>query len=393
MSKAINYNFLGQYVAAHRPVSITDKNAMHFPNVDHSGSQNPHFPARPAHYLPVQYFEPTWQDWFVLISGKAVALDSNGHLVPAGIYKNTCTLVYTLEDVKAGTRKPDGTLVTAQDVTDGYTLYEHMSNTAVPGGGGGRTPHVTSNNYPIGYAQYSYWRWHGTPTTGAGILIPSRMREYNWSLQHQVSVCTKYVIEVPVIWHEAVTDTINEGQRWHRLDTRPKVSPAIQFAGANAAAVFSTEVASEADVNGTGDYYINYITGMIYMYTQPTGAITVTFYPEYEGDGSQFTHYENFTGAGAQVNDTVVQPGEFVMPTDNGFGDYTVWDGNDPREIIGQVLHIDSNWPNSGLSKVAAPGMIDHIYDAVPSDETQGKNHAMYLTNAYRQMVYINILR
>ena len=66
------------------------------------------FPARPAHYLPVQYMEPTWQDWFVILSGKVVALDSNGHLVPAGISKAGCTLAYTSADVTAGTRKPDG---------------------------------------------------------------------------------------------------------------------------------------------------------------------------------------------------------------------------------------------------------------------------------------------
>jgi len=383
MSKDINYNFLGMYTAEFKSISETDKNSMLSPNVDHSGSQNPHAPFIPAWYLPVQYFEPTWQDWFSILVGKPVALDSNNLLVPAGIYKPTCTLAYTSEDLRAKTRKPNGELVTSSDVSAGHSLYWHMQQAS-----------ITSNNYPIGYAQYSFWRWSATPTTKGGIVNPTRMRNYNWNLQHQVSVCTDYVIEAPVVWHEAVTETVSKDQRWATLQTRPRSTPAVAFSGANAATVFSNLVSSEGDVDSAGDYYINYVTGRISWFTRPTGTITITYYPEYTGDGSEWMHYEHFTGSGDSISDTAPVPGEFVMATNDGYANYTAWDGSDTRERIGQIIFIESGWPNSGLSKVhGPPDMVKSVYDAIPSDQTGGKNHAMWLTNAHSMVAYINVLR
>ena len=139
----------------------------------------------PAAYLPLERFEPTFQDWKVIGAGKPVALDSNGYMVPAGyrlLIKKTLETgtsqgpKYTSVDEQQGVVKADGTLA-----HDGEYVVDAMISAGITVG------------RCAGVASYDAYQLSGEDPTN-----PATYKYHNYNRQTGVAILTDYYLEYPV---------------------------------------------------------------------------------------------------------------------------------------------------------------------------------------------------
>lgn len=147
----------------------------------------------PAAYLPLERFEPTFQDWKVIGAGKPVALDSAGSMVPAG-FKLLLVLgagngpQYTQTDVDHGIVKADGAVASVGDyvvdamITAGVTV--------------GRC---------AGVASYDAYQLSGSDPTN-----PATYKYHNYNRQTGVAILTDYYLEYPVEPFQRIEHTMTE---------------------------------------------------------------------------------------------------------------------------------------------------------------------------------------
>ncbi len=78
----MSFNALGQYTPNHK---AWDHVGNIIPDVENSEGDRPHLgdKARPASWLPVQFYDKHYENWNVVMPGKAVAYDPDGYLMPA----------------------------------------------------------------------------------------------------------------------------------------------------------------------------------------------------------------------------------------------------------------------------------------------------------------------
>jgi len=174
--------------------------AVHKGNQDLSSPWTPNFEISegmrfglnyPAPYLPLERFEPTFQDWKVIGAGKPVALDSNGFMVPAG-YKLLLALgagngpQYTQTDVDHRVLNAQGVLVAAA---------EYVINSMIAGG-------VTVGRC-AGVASYDAYELSGSDPSN-----PATYKYHNYSRQNGVAILTDYYLEYPVEPFERIEHTM-----------------------------------------------------------------------------------------------------------------------------------------------------------------------------------------
>lgn len=112
----------------------------------------------------------------VISTGKVLALDSRGFIVPAGLLLNT-DLAYTQLDVEQGVTKPDGSPAAAGDkVAEAFTAAG-----------------ITVSS-PVGVASYDILRHPG----GNG-ENPLHFNYSNLNYQNKVAFVTDYVLELPLV--------------------------------------------------------------------------------------------------------------------------------------------------------------------------------------------------
>jgi hypothetical protein len=333
------------------------------PQVEHSDSNYPAAEIKPAAWLPVERYDKKFEVYSVIASGKPVALDREGHAVPAGYALSfeqsgaTTILTYTATDYTEGTT--DLTTGVAY-ATNGTTTYTQTQVTTALQSRG----LIDSTEYardfvspPIGYAPYTYFQWVG----GDG-WNPAQYRQHNHNLQHQVAVGTDRVLSAPMVPAQTATETQGGGLAisgggitfgtggWH---TSAGISASTRYSslvssGDNVVAMSlarypvakitdntaitdsastlaaMTEVSSIADVkNGGSDYfYIDYEVGVLFLYEVggnaiPTGfsvANTITYY-----------QYETAATGSADIVQALgnLQPGDYV--TFDSTSNYTKW--------------------------------------------------------------------
>jgi len=93
------FDSLGRYNPTHK---TWDHVGNMIPVVEHSEGIRPHGEFKPAAWLPVQFFDKFFEDYFVVMPGKALAFDNDGRLVPAQYGLSAATITYTDRDVEAG---------------------------------------------------------------------------------------------------------------------------------------------------------------------------------------------------------------------------------------------------------------------------------------------------
>lgn len=180
------------------------------PNFEYSEGIRPAGQYMPAPWLPAVRFNQFFEEFFVLSGGKPVAMDSTGHLVPAGLrleaeaYKTAfdgsgvaaadaqAVVRYTADDVARGLRNAAGNLVVAGEPVV-KSLFNLSGATAVP---------VITISRWVGIAMYNYF---GHP--GGDGENPARFNTHNFNLQNKVGFLCDYVIQVPVVLNQGVYDS------------------------------------------------------------------------------------------------------------------------------------------------------------------------------------------
>ena len=131
-----------------------------------------------APYLPLVRYNEDKFTHVVVGSGKPVALDSNGNVVPAGLRLDTTGIVkYTQVDVDNGVRNAKGELVTV-----GESVTASFADAGITVG-----PH-------IGVAPYDYFRH-----AGGDNLTPTKTTYINFNPQPVIAVLRDYHMQYPVV--------------------------------------------------------------------------------------------------------------------------------------------------------------------------------------------------
>jgi hypothetical protein len=145
----------------------------------------------PAPYLPLERYEPTFQDYKVIAAGKPVALDVDGFMVPAG-YRLLYALgagngpQYTQTDVDHGVLKADGTAAAVND----YVIDTMITESKTVG-------------RCCGVASYDAYQLSGSDPTN-----PATYRRHNYNRQTGVAILTDYYLEFPVEPYERIEHTM-----------------------------------------------------------------------------------------------------------------------------------------------------------------------------------------
>jgi hypothetical protein len=358
------------YVANHK---FYDEMGRITPNVEWSESHRPHFEAQVAPWLPVVRYEKELEAWFVISSGKIVAVDREENLVPAGYRAKfavgvSTALTYTADDYNAGTID----LTTgAAYATNGTTTYTAAQvTTALRSRGLIRSTEYAVDfvSKAIGTASYNYYQAAGTD-----VRNPATYTYHNFKAQELIAVTCDYVIVAPVLPAVATTETMANAivnTASGLLDffdgTSARATGWFGSTAIHGVPRYASDVAAGADIVGymflyspvahitaespitpsvagmtrqvssiktiaaAGDYFIDYEVGMMFLYEADGNAIpspwavtsTITYY-----------HYESGVAAGAARTSSY-----FCATGDLNVGDFVTY--NADSNLIKAVLDI-----------------------------------------------------
>ena len=419
----INAN--GSYAANHR---VHDQIGNNIPTLEASEGNRPWGNFKPASWLPVQFFDKYYSNWFVTLPGKIVGFDNQGRVVPAQYGLASATITYTANDVTSGTL----------DVRTGVTLLIGAIGTfnvsAVSSFMGTGVAMVVGR--PVGVSPYAYLQWSGDGGTLDDGVNPLGYKDHNYNMQHQVAILCDYVLELPIVPAIATTEAITETSNAANISTMVAVSnlpvatgtvrtPFTFSEGAGApgdvATKFLTQKDTVAEVTASGDWNINLITGIITVYS--TGAIGATdyelTYSHYASapTGSSVSVFASALGdlsagdfmkCNADSNWVVATPDPTVVATYTAGADALLLRtmiGDTFADIMGQVLEVENVLDKSSLGKVrtayspplnsSAAGSFPAYagqMDQMPGSATGGVSDKVHYAGASNLVVRINMV-
>jgi hypothetical protein len=393
---------LGRYVTPHKS---WDHVGNMIPVVEHSEGIRPHGEFRPAAWLPVQFFDKYYEEFFVIMPGKILACDNDGRIVPAQYGLSGATITYTANDVEAGVidvRTGSALLTAAIGTFDVSAVTAFLGTT-------GTALAVSS---PIGVAPYAFWQWAGDSSDYDDGFNPAGFRQHNHSLQHQVAILCDYVLELPLVpatvsSAEALTEDTNASN----VSTMDAVSnlpvaantlrtPLTFSEGAGApgdvAARFAIQVDTVADILALGDWHINLTTGVISVWS--SGAIGATDYElTYSHYASAPTSVSKFASAVGNL-----KAGDFLLCDANS--NFAVASTEDFKDIMGQVLEVENVLDKDALARVRtaydslstdAAGSLPAYagqMDQMPGSATGGVSDKVHYAGAANLVVRVNLV-
>ena len=348
----MSFNAIGQLSTSHK---VWDHVGNAIPEVEFCEGQRPAIPYKVARWLPVQFYDKYYEDWWVIMPGKGVAFDNNGHLVPAGLGVTGATIAYTANDVTAGVID-----VTTGVAVAGAVTYDVADIDGTTKDFLGQSGVALSVSPFVGVCQLGYRQWAGDGGDYDNGVNPAGFSKYNYNMQHAVTFLTDYVLEVPLVPAQTSTEGLtftaptagvstNTGDALANLPVaKNTMRTEIEFAdgGSGHSSLFLYEVDSASDVTSTGEWHINLETGIITVYSgsvTPNG-VTVTYYNYASAPtGSNVSKFACALGD--------LDPGDFVkFNVDSNFvlADHTTEDFD---EIVGQIIG-KSTFPQSSLDLV-----------------------------------------
>ena len=174
------FDSLGRYSTPHKS---WDHVGNMIPVVEHSEGIRPHGEFKPAAWLPVQFFDKHFEEYFVILPGKILAADNDGRIVPAQYGLSGATITYTTQDVEAGVLDVrNGNPCNAASVAASPISVSAVSAFM------GRTGVAMAVGAPLGVAPYAYWQWAGDGSAYDDGFNPAGFRQHNHNLQHQVAI-------------------------------------------------------------------------------------------------------------------------------------------------------------------------------------------------------------
>lgn len=338
------FNTLGQYSGTHKTWDHVGNNV---PNIEISPGVRPDF-FKPAEWLPVQFYDKYYENWLVILAGKAVAFDNNGDLVPAGygLASSPLDIVYTQNDIDAG----------VIDVTTGaaVTATKTVTTASVTKFLGGTDALTVSK--PVGIAPYSYLQWAG----GDG-FNPADYRKHNYNMQHGVALLCDWYIELPLVpaklaAAEALSNNTS-ASGVHTLTALANIPVAantartpFEFSGTDKAA-FAVQVSTVSGVVSEGYWHINLDTGVITV-QKAAGPPSARL---------QYYHYKSAPGTVSKFASAVgnLKPGDFVKVDKNS--NFTLDSSATVADTLGQVLK---------RINVKGASLLDRVHTAYASINT-----------------------
>jgi hypothetical protein len=379
------------------------------PDIGVSDGQLPAFEFRPSPWLPVKFYDKKYEDWITVLPGKPVALDPDGCVMPVEYGLTGASVVYTTNDVVAGTIDvATGVAVTTAKTVvlanlsgskDATWTNANAGTGSVTSGFMGRFGESfgdASKKYPIGVAPYPYIKAPG----GDG-FNPVDYYQHNYNRQHLVAVLCDYVIKLPLVPGQAASETVDKTltaanltigtQAGHNrqyalsnttgrydpstgehpvLTTYPVVALALDnypvaknttrtpivLVSDNTADdvsdVLVTEVSSLSGITKQGDFWVDYDVGVIFIYSAAGIALPTSMSG---ASGSlTITYYYNATAPSvvsvfAQVLAGSIKAGDFLKAGTES--NYTLASTEDFKDILGQVLGFIVH-PRGGLDRV-----------------------------------------
>jgi hypothetical protein len=416
------FNSIGQYTGTHKP---WDHVGNILPNVEHSEGERPAIEWKVAEWLPVQFFDKHYENWFVIMPGKVVACDTDGKLCPAGLRiaselsGSGDVVTYTVSDVEAGViNVATGNPVTLAELTDGGSTRGYTKAEIDAAGFLGRAGIAFTVSAPVGVAPYAYLQAMGGDGSN-----PANYRNHNYNMQHQVAVLCDYVLSLPLVpgstSAEALTFALDaqEGGNVYTdsgLANLPvaanTVRTPISFAGGSSATLFVRQVADKSLISGAGDWAIDLDLGHVSVYaaSAPT-AVTCTYY-HYAAAPSSASKFASAIGDlkpgdmvtfDANSNFRIASAANLFLSTPTA-AEVARMNGL----IIGQVLDRDNSQPRSMLDRVktsyspalgtsaagALPGYLGQL-DQMPGSANGGYDSSVHYSGAANTVVRINLTR
>lgn len=383
------------------------------PDIEHSEGERPHLGdgGKVAEWLPVKFYDKYYENWMVVLPGKAVALDPDGRLMPAEYGLTGASVVYTQNDVDNGvvdvatglavTVPKTVVLANLDGVRDATWTRDNAGTGSVTSGFLGRFGQDfgdAARKYPVGVAPYAYPQWAG----GDG-FNPSQYRQHNYNMQHRAGVLCDYVIKLPLVPAQEANEALDKtatgsalvfGSQniftranaqanadgrydavtgsWPVLDTYPVIAVALNHEDLAKQTQRTTLVLSSTDtsddmsgvlvnersalsaVTQAGDYWVDYEKGVVFLYsadgaTLPTQISGATGTP-------RVTYYRLGAAPGvlskfASVLAGGLLPGDFLkVGTESNL--VKADPGSDNfADILGQVLCLETH-PKDSLDRV-----------------------------------------
>jgi hypothetical protein len=425
------------------------------PNVEYSEAHRPHGEYIVADWLPVGRFEKHYENYFVVSSGKIVAFDRTGRVVPAGLktaFAATSGDVLTYAAADVTEKVVDLSTGAVGAAPAGYTRSELGTALIARGLLDAGEAAEDFISFPVGVAPYNYIKWAG----GDG-FNPADNVQHNYNMQHRVAVLCKYVVEMPLVpashsgidltGTAAITDTAISD--WSDADadggwySSTSLGATVRYAtdvtagddivGLNLPVMdlaqntvlspivlptgFTREVASIGEIAQAGDYFIDLDVGMILIFETDGNAAavasgTVTFY-HYESLPSTVSTYACALGD--------LKPGDLVRAdADSNFvkaqviidTDVEVVTSEDPEtsltsvelagllnlcskrqdEIIGQVLDSDLH-PKDYMDRVRTAWPQLGTLDQMPGSASAGLPAQLTYAGGSNKMIRILLLK
>ena len=365
---------VGRYVGNHK---AWDHVGNIIPVVEHSEGVRPHGEFKPAAWLPVQFFDKFYENWFVSMPGKVLAFDNQGRVVPAQYGLDSATITYTANDVDAGVidARTGSTLLLANIGTFNVSAVTDFMGTGV----------TLAISKPSGVAPYVMLKWAGDASSLDDGFNPAAYAQHNYNMQHRVAILCDYVLELPLVPATVSSaEAITQDSRASNVATMNAVSnlpvakntqrTEITFtegAGApgDVATRFAVEKDAAADVAAAGDWHVNLTTGVISVYAAADVGAT-----DYK---VTYSHYasaptgSNVSRFACALGD--LKPGDFVKAnadsnyvkaTPKTYGDGVTNDFDTFADILGQVLEVEDVYDKDALSKVRT------AFDSIGTDAT-----------------------
>jgi hypothetical protein len=386
------FNSVGQYTGNFK---TWDHLGNIMPNVEHSEGERPAGEFKPAAWLPVKFFDKYFEDWIVVTPGKVLCFDNDGKVVPAQYATSGNNIVYTANDVAQGVIdvRTGVALLTANIGTFAVSTVANFM---------GRTGEAMACSKPVGVAPYAYKQWAGGDGSN-----PTQLRLHNYNMQSQVAILCDYVLTLPLVPNSVSAEVVTWGAPSANVSTgsalahlpvaKNTVRTPITFTGTDAA-LFVNQVDTAALVKASGDWNINYSTGVIKVFkTTGSGApVASVTYSTYDTSGTTAVTSEFACAKGN------LKAGQFVKV--DADGNYVVDASPSLDNTVGQVLEV-VDFPRAGLEKVrtaftppintsaagSKPGYAGQM-DQLPGSATGGVPDAVAFSGAANLMVRINLI-
>lgn len=397
----MSFDNANRYSGSHK---VWDHVGNYIPHVEHSQGERPAGEFKVASWLPVQFWEKSYENWIVVQPGKLVAFDNNGDLVPAQYGLGGAQITYTANDVTAG----------VIDVRTGATLLTAAIGTFTTSGvstfmGGTDTLAVSR---PCGVAPYPYLQWAGDAGSLDDGNNPGGFRQHNYNMQHRVVFLTDYVIELPLVPASTTSENITRDsfagnlQTFNALSNLPVATNTTRtpmaFADGTVTdsdTAFLNQKDTVSGIRALGDWHIDYDTGVITMWRASQIAAGNVYSLSYYNYASDPGTVSKFTCA---VGD--LSAGDFVMcDSDSNFR--AINGAEDFKDIMGQVIELEvlkgkslldrvrTAWsPAIGTSATGSLPAYTGQMDQMPGTATGGVPAKLHYAGAADKVVRINLV-